>query len=157
MLLLTLVTFRSVRITFLVLSIYHDIDCLYISSIPRDCILQMATESCIPLLRQLSALISSSIDSIEKRCTEGGLHFPGLDECTMESEATKHVPQITQAISTIVAAATQICATVQPAQTSIVAACLQVCYPLSDHVLGTILSSVRALGSTVRGGNVERS
>ncbi|KAF9032715.1 O-methyltransferase [Hymenopellis radicata] len=84
--------------------------------------------SSLPILRTLADLISSGVRDIEDTCARKNLRFPGLDgtfEGTQDMEAAKDVPEIAQAICTIVAAASHLTALVQPVQTSMMAAIMQ--------------------------------
>ncbi len=93
--------------------------------------------SSLPLLRTLVDIISSGVKDIEDTCARKNLEFPGLDgafEGTQDIEATKDVPEVAQAICTIVAAASHLTALVQPAQTSMMAAIMQVrCLGTEKH------------------------
>lgn len=88
-----------------------------------------SSKASLTVLKQLAALITSELCIIENVCIEKGLHFPSLDdtaEDALKREDTKKVPEIAQAILTIVAAASQLSATLQPVETFVLTAAHQV-------------------------------
>ncbi|KAF8891908.1 S-adenosyl-L-methionine-dependent methyltransferase [Mucidula mucida] len=96
---------------------------------------------------------------IEDTCARKNLEFPGLDgafEGTQDIEATKDVPEVAQAICTIVAAASHLTALVQPAQTSMMAAIMQfnVSAALFTAEALSVTEILRDVGNTASGMNV---
>ncbi|KAF8909115.1 O-methyltransferase [Mucidula mucida] len=115
--------------------------------------------SSLPLLRTLVDIISSGVKDIEDTCARKNLEFPGLDgafEGTQDIEATKDVPEVAQAICTIVAAASHLTALVQPAQTSMMAAIMQfnVSAALFTAEALSVTEILRDVGNTASGMNV---
>ncbi|KAF8907175.1 O-methyltransferase [Mucidula mucida] len=115
--------------------------------------------SSLPLLRTLVDIISSGVKDIEDTCARKNLEFPGLDgafEGTQDIEATKDVPEVAQAICTIVAAASHLTALVQPAQTSMMAAIMQfnVSAALFTAEALSVTEVLRDVGNTASGMNV---
>lgn len=65
-------------------------------------------------LRSLLGLIKSSVENIEKACIANDQPFPALDTpFSMESEAVRMTPEVQLASGIVVAAASQLIATVQ--------------------------------------------
>ena len=88
----------------------------------------MDTPDTISLLRTLSKIISDGVDKIDQSCTRLQLQFPSLDEPFTPANHAPHLdPQISEAVSIIVAAAAQITAVAQPAPVSLLTSALQVC------------------------------
>ena len=88
----------------------------------------MNTPDAISLLRTLSKIISDGVDKIDQSCTQLQLQFPSLDEPFTPTNHAPHLdPQISEAVSIIVAAAAQITAIAQPAPVSLLTSALQVC------------------------------
>ena len=88
----------------------------------------MNTPDTISLLRTLSKIISDGVDKIDKSCTRLQLKFPSLDEpFTPANHASQLDPQISEAVSIIVAAAAQITAIIRPAPVSLLTSATQVC------------------------------
>ena len=88
----------------------------------------MNTPDTISLLRTLSKIISDGVDKIDQSCTQSQLKFPSLDEPFTPAHHASHLdPQISEAVSIIVAAAAQITAIVRPAPVSLLTSAAQVC------------------------------
>ena len=64
-----------------------------------------------PLLRDLSDIISSAVDRIENALDAQSLDFPSPDTpYTKESESPRNIPEVFDAVNTIIAAAGQLTA-----------------------------------------------
>ncbi|EPQ59057.1 S-adenosyl-L-methionine-dependent methyltransferase [Gloeophyllum trabeum ATCC 11539] len=88
-------------------------------------------------LRALSDLIKNSIETVETVCKRNGQPYPSSHApFTMASEAIRIDPEISQAGTTIVAAASQLIVAVRPPPLTLVATALQ--YHVSSS-LGTVL------------------
>ena len=87
----------------------------------------MNTPDTISLLRTLSKTISDGVDKIDQSCTRLQLKFPSLDEPFTPANQSHLDPQISEAVSIIVAAAAQITAIVRPAPVSLLTSAAQVC------------------------------
>lgn len=78
------------------------------------------TKSTAQLL-ELAKIISDSVQSIDRACTESGLAFPSLDDpFTPQSEAFRTNPEANEAANIIAAAAFQLVATVLPPPYSLI-------------------------------------
>jgi len=87
----------------------------------------MNTPDTISLLRTLSKNISDGVDKIDQSCTRLQFKFPSLDEPFTPANQSHLDPQISEAVSIIVAAAAQITAIVRPAPVSLLTSAAQVC------------------------------
>ncbi|KAI0314195.1 S-adenosyl-L-methionine-dependent methyltransferase [Amylostereum chailletii] len=92
-------------------------------------------------LRALVAIIQNSVDAIEKAVEAGSLEFPSLSTpFTIQSEAARNLPEVAQAVSLLVAAATQLVAASRAPEQSMTIVALQ--HSLSSALRTAIESNV---------------
>jgi hypothetical protein len=97
---------------------------LFSNSAPRE---DKATAMAQPTMNALVKLITDSVAKVDKFCGANNIKLPSLDEpFTLESEAPRMQPEVSEAVSNIISAAAQLIAVVRPAPITVMTTAIQV-------------------------------